>query len=296
MRQARNLSHTIVSHLLPKIRSQDHCLFDTSPMATFLLACSGILLLRLGRADITLFNGAQDIMFEDAPSECLAAFDNSLNCDYKVQVLAQDMDHLEFTGTDLSRLCTPSCKSDLTALETAVSSACGDYDIDFNGAYISAVQVVDLFLYKYDMSCLADSTGGYCLTVEATWNVNFLNESGQATWPTYTDKRYPYFDDNNYDGSPAEDGDGNLLDLSEPPITWPEWAADMELEASGQDYYTSPLASDWQGHGYDGTLEYDEYPLEIQCSECFLLQYKLGIESQWGEVYEYAIFRPLLHH
>lgn len=47
-----------------------------------------------------------------------------------------------------------------------------------------------------------------------------------------------------------------------------------------------PIALGWQGHGHDEPLEYDEYPLELQCSECFLAQYKHGIESQWGEVYE----------
>lgn len=30
-------------------------------------------------------------------------------------------------------------------------------------------------------------------------------------------------------------------------------------------------------------LEYDEYPQEIQCSNCFLEWFKLGFTSQWGE-------------
>lgn len=54
----------------------------------------------------------------------------------------------------------------------------------------------------------------------------------------------------------------------------------------GQDYYQDGISMDYQGHGWPTALDYDKYPLEIQCSECFLAQYKLGIESQWGEVYD----------
>lgn len=33
-------------------------------------------------------------------------------------------------------------------------------------------------------------------------------------------------------------------------------------------------------------LEYDEYPLEIQCSSCYLQRFKLGFMSRFGEIWK----------
>lgn len=141
-----------------------------------------------GWGSTLLFNGAQSAIFTDATTSCLAAFDTSLDCDPLVQLLSYDMDRLELTEDSLTALCTSSCLSSLVQLESAVASGCGSYEIDFNGAYLSAVQVVDLFAYKYNMSCLADSSGAFCLVVEESWDVAALNNSGEATWPTFTNK------------------------------------------------------------------------------------------------------------
>lgn len=234
-------------------------------------------------AAVTLFNGAQQAIFEDATSACLAAFNLTLNCDPSVQMLSYDLDRLEFTEASLTTLCKSSCLSSLLALDSAVSSACGDYDIEFNGAFLSATQTVDLFLYKYNMSCLADSEGSFCLLVEETWDVGSLNSSGTATWPMFTNKTYPDFD-NSPDGSPREDVDGNLIDDSDASPVFQSYG--LELDLTGQDYYQDGILLNREGHGWPEALEYDEYPLEIQCSECFLAQYRFGIESQWGEVYD----------
>lgn len=242
-----------------------------------------LLLPPLALADTLLFNGAQDGIFEDASTECLAAFNTSLACDSSVQLLSYDMDRLEFDQDSLTTLCTASCSSSLRELETAVASACRTYDVEFNGAYLTAVQVVDLFFYKYNMSCLADGSGSFCLMVEDTWDVDALDASGQATWPTFTNKTYPNFQDND-DGSPSEDEDGNLVDLSEELQAFTDYG--LELDPSGQNYYQEGISVNYTGHGWPTALEYDEYPLEIQCSECFLAQYKLGIESQWGEPFD----------
>ncbi|RMX98022.1 hypothetical protein D0868_10327 [Hortaea werneckii] len=207
--------------------------------------------------DVTLFNGAQDVVFEDAPAGCLAAFDQPLVCDDKVQLLGYDIDSLEFSETALDALCSKECGRSLLALRQLVSSACSEYDIPFNGAYISAVDVVDLFEYKFNMSCLADTRGEFCLIVEQHWDVDSLDLNGQATWPAYTEKIYLDFSDGNYDGSPAEDVDGTLLDLSDDPITWPEWLSQLQLDDSGEDYFLEPISPDWRGHGHDATTVYD---------------------------------------
>jgi len=137
-------------------------------MALALLVGAGALFLELVTADTKLFKGLQKTLFDDAPSECLATFDKQLACDDRVQLVAYDIDSLELETSDLTDLCTPSCENSLQALDSAVSSACGDYDISFNGAYISAAGVVDSSVYKYQMICLVDSSGDFCLDVEST--------------------------------------------------------------------------------------------------------------------------------
>ncbi|RMZ02151.1 hypothetical protein D0860_07327 [Hortaea werneckii] len=241
---------------------------------------------QLADASTTLFNGAQRFLFDDAPAECLAAFSQPLVCDDEVQLLGYDFDSLELTETMLDALCTEKCARSLLSLKDTISSACGEHDTPFNGAYISAVEVVDLFAYEYNTSCLVDTRGEFCLTAEQQWDVDSLDRNGHATWPAHTDKIYPDFSEGDYNGLPAEDVDGTLVDLSDDPIVWPEWISQLQLEKSGEDYFLEPISPNWRGHGHDVPLEYDEYPLEIQCSECFLAQYRYGIESKWGEVYE----------
>ncbi|KAI1115461.1 hypothetical protein F5Y14DRAFT_460583 [Nemania sp. NC0429] len=234
-------------------------------------------------AAVTLFNGAHQAILGDASISCLTAFNSTLNCDPVVQMLSYDLDRLAFTEASLTSLCKPACLSSLLTLESAVTSACGDYDVEFNGGFLSATEIVDFFLYKYNTSCLADSKGSFCLLVEETWDVSSLNSSGTATWPTFTNKTYPDFT-NNPDGSPGEDGDGNPIDDSDESPVFQSYP--LELDQTGQDYYQDGIPLNWTGHGWLAALEYDEYPLEIQCSECFLAQYRFGIESRWGEVFD----------
>jgi len=191
-------------------------------VAAILPFLSGVLYLQLTKADTTLFNGAQELVSEDASTQCLNAFNTSLACDYKVQLLSYDMDRLEFNETDLTSLCTSSCYSSLSDLNDTVSSDCGDYDSEFNGAYLSTVQVVDLFICKYNMSCLADSSGSFCLMVEEIWDVGSLNSSGTATWPTYTNVSFPNSAGDS-DGTPVEDSECNLVDMSDPPPVFTDY-------------------------------------------------------------------------
>jgi hypothetical protein len=38
--------------------------------------------------------------------------------------------------------------------------------------------------------------------------------------------------------------------------------------------------------GWNDTLEFDEYPLEIQCSHCWINGFKMDYSSQWGGRWE----------
>lgn len=130
--------------------------------------------------------------------------------------------------------------------------------------------MIDLIEWKYNMSCLADSsTGSFCLIEEQGWNVSALNASGEATWPVYTNVTYP-----DYESSSGNDF--QYLMTTE------------EYGLKGKDYFVPSLdqPTDNGNHGAPEYLDYDEFPLEIQCSYCFLEQIKLGINSRWGEVYD----------
>lgn len=47
--------------------------------------------------------------------------------------------------------------------------------------------VVDFYLYKFDLTCLADGDS-WCLLEQNDWVLEALPS---VTWPTYTDKTYP---------------------------------------------------------------------------------------------------------
>lgn len=71
-----------------------------------------------------------------------------------------------------------------------------------------------------------------------------------------------------------------------------KYALDIVVEA---DIFIQLLALDYVYTGHPEAmgdlssaviLEYDEYPLEIQCSSCFLQRFKLGFSSRRGEEYK----------
>jgi len=140
---------------------------------------------------ITLFAGTQGNFFPTtAPSACLAAFNTSLSCDVTVQLLNTQQEWVGWNQTNLTALCTSNCYNSLVSLESTVSSACGSYAIPFNGATISAGQILDYYQYKYNLTCLANA-GTFCLMEEATWNIPQMIADNNATWPTHTNKTYP---------------------------------------------------------------------------------------------------------
>lgn len=162
-------------------------------------------------ASIRLFNGGQKVLFRNAPQECLDVFDAQLDCDGLVQLVSYDQDKLKLNQTKLGALCTSPCDTSLTSLKSAAAAACGTSDLEFNGGYISVVEILDLYRYKYDAFCLQNIDGEFCLMVEERWDVGQLHAAGKATWPAHTNKAYPNWVDNE-DGSPTLGEDGELLD------------------------------------------------------------------------------------
>lgn len=95
--------------------------------------------------------------------------------------------------------------------------------------------------------------------------------SGKATWPEHTTKCY--FDAQDEYWSYLVDGNGTCY--SDFDFEWSNASDSAGSTAmSAVDYYAQqgdPIDDD--NYGWPLPLEFDEYPLEIQCSSCFLFVY-----------------------
>lgn len=102
-----------------------------------------------------------------------------------------------------------------------------------------------------------------------SWNIAQMETAGQATWPANTTKCY--YDVNSNGPYEVVDEDGNCFypfDDDE-PLDLSQYNAPSEMAA--MDYFVErgpPVADD--NYGWPEPLDADEYPLEIQCSSCFL--------------------------
>lgn len=125
-------------------------------------------------------------------SECNAAFNTSLNCDVTVQYLYKQHGWIEggWQESNLTLLCTDSCRQSLLNLRTQVDSACATWLTSMEGQNTSASTMVDFYLYKYNVTCLKDRSS-FCLLEQENWSLQALEAKGQVTWPAYINKTYP---------------------------------------------------------------------------------------------------------
>lgn len=107
------------------------------------------------------------------------------------------------------------------------------------------------------------------LTFQISWNITAMLAEGKATWPNNTEKEYIDIDSGGW---------GPLLDVDESSIypyndyLWVN-ASDVNAGASMKslDYYIERGGIiDDDNYGWLLPLDLDEYPIQIQCSECFL--------------------------
>ncbi|KAL4901141.1 hypothetical protein BDW74DRAFT_181995 [Aspergillus multicolor] len=235
-----------------------------------------------------LMNGLQARVFPSSmPTSCMAAFNASLDCDSSVQYLYKQHGWVEggWQESNLTRLCTDSCRSSLQSLRTQVDAACASWSTTADGLAVSASSMIDFYLYKYNTTCLTDGSS-FCLLEQEDWTLQALEAKGSVTWPAHINKTYP---DWSYDpdyGTNAVDENGTvILPYQDPPPANVEYS--VNLGYASLDYWynrTDPLPD--RGWTNTSILEYDEYPLEIQCSTCFLERFKLGFSSQFGEGYD----------
>lgn len=239
------------------------------------------LLGQLVSCDSTLFNGIQGTIFPIGTSQaCLDAFDTVLPCDPSLPLLHKQTDWVGWNATNLTTLCTSECRSSLISLQKKATFACGSMSFRLSGTTMNASSVINFYMYKYDLACLSDS-GSWCLLEQDSWYLQYLST---VTWPTYTNKTYPDWSYDPIDGTNELDEDGNVI----PPYnTVPQPQPTFHSgQKSALDYVYTGRNAPVGDLGSNQTLEYDEYPLEIQCSKCFLDRFKLGFASRWGELYE----------
>jgi hypothetical protein len=98
-----------------------------------------------------------------------------------------------------------------------------------------------------------------------------MEAENAATWPNNTQKCYLGSSEGYWQH--YTDGNGTCIE--------PEWGHEKSsvFETSGYTgmaamdyYYTVPAPIDDDNYGWAEILDFDEYPLEIQCSSCFLYE------------------------
>lgn len=142
-------------------------------------------------AQSTLFSGQQASIFpNNTPTACLAAFNISLTCDPSVQLLYKQTSWVGWNTSSLNTLCNPSCFSSLQSLQSTVSAACGSWTSQLGAQAMNASAILDAFMYKYHLACLADGST-FCLTQLYNWDIPSMAAAGQITWPSHTNKTYP---------------------------------------------------------------------------------------------------------
>ncbi|ETS76495.1 hypothetical protein PFICI_11882 [Pestalotiopsis fici W106-1] len=246
---------------------------------------------QLAAASTTLWNGLQSVFISaNITTACDAAFNTSLNCPETVlQYLPSSIQAVGWNTSTLTSMCTSECEASLGDLADAVATACGnDLRLPMGGQSISYEEIVDLIQYKFGLVCLADeSTGEFCSDVEAGWNITEMVLLEEATWPTYTNKCY--YTANGGDWLPLVDYDNSCLNPFDHSVIYT--SVDNLVSLGGAktaiEYYKElPDPIDDDNYGWSEPLDFDEYPLEIQCSSCFLSRFEYGLTNQWGDAWD----------
>ncbi|KAK3933532.1 hypothetical protein QBC46DRAFT_463001 [Diplogelasinospora grovesii] len=241
--------------------------------ALFLVAASRV------SATVSLYNGLQaTVLTPNITTSCNDTFNIALECESLIQLTPYRIAHVNWDASSLSALCTTACKSSLAELTTASESTCGNDVFYIDGNNMTLHHLVDLIQYKWGLLY-------FCLNVEDTWSITTMEAENAATWPNNTQKCYLGSSEGYWQH--YTDGNGTCIE--------PEWGHEKSsvFETSGYTgmaamdyYYTVPAPIDDDNYGWAEILDFDEYPLEIQCSSCFLQKFKYGYEGSWGNTWD----------
>ncbi|KAF8859499.1 hypothetical protein BDZ45DRAFT_358156 [Acephala macrosclerotiorum] len=234
-----------------------------------------------------LYNGLQTSIFSsNLSTSCDAALNTSISCPEDIiQLVTYGIQAVGWNTTSMASMCTSDCTSSLAELATAVEEGCGNITMMIDTQAVTFSSWVDHIQYKFGLICLADANSGdFCLDVEKTWNITEMVLDNTATWPNNTYKCY--FDAQADTWDYVQDGNGTCYS----PFEF-EWSNATDggglSQLAALDYYMErgdPIDDD--NYGWPLPLEFDEYPLEIQCSSCFLQTFKYGLENKWGDIWD----------
>jgi len=142
-------------------------------------------LVDLAAATTQIFSGP-DMIPNSVPIACRNALSANISCPllYSATFVSNVR---PVSGAVLNALCTSDCASSLTSFSQAAQSACGSTPYEFfanfntNSSY-TAAQVVDPFLWAYNVTCLTDGKS-WCYADIANGNVGDMSISKTAEGP-----------------------------------------------------------------------------------------------------------------
>jgi hypothetical protein len=169
-------------------------------------------------------------------------------------------------------------------LKQKVVSSCNTLSFNVGSSPFNAERVIDFYQYKYNLTCLS-SGSSWCLLDQRKW---FTDQQPKVTWPQNTNKTYPDWNYDPVNGTNARDENGTIiLPYNTVPYPVPTFNSGVKQALDYRYHGPGPAVGKLKPNVTVGIgLEYDEYPLEIQCSTCFLQRFKLGFMSRWGETFD----------
>ncbi|KAH8900847.1 hypothetical protein GQ53DRAFT_815696 [Thozetella sp. PMI_491] len=243
-------------------------------------------------AQSQFWNGLQKaVLLPKVSDACDAALNTTINCPANlIQLITYSMQMVGWNETGLGLVCSAECEASFPNFAAAVSANCGSAQdsINFNSQNMSLSELGPFLSYKYDLLCRRDSaTQDLCLFVEDAWNIAELDAQGSATWPQHTEKCY--FDPASGAWEYMVDENGTCIDIfedTEPYVTDISGSGPFASLAYWSTQFTGAKSGTGTNWGWPTPLAFDEYPLEIQCSSCFLSRLQVGYGSRFGPAWD----------
>ncbi|CAM1507495.1 Fc.00g071360.m01.CDS01 [Cosmosporella sp. VM-42] len=231
-----------------------------------------------------LFDGRQKSLFRNSnlTSACDAALNTNLACPREISMLTYQDFMIGWDIPRLEALCSSDCVVDTAALVSSLQNSCKD-DLFTSSQLgnITFAEYAELIEYRTSLLCMREThEGDFCQLLVDTWDIS---DSDDWTWPIVSPKcRY----DDSGECVPLSSNEYLEWDNEEDVI--PSWQFPLD-RVQALDYFMNRTgnleAAKRHSLGSEEWLDYDEYPLEIQCNRCFWKPFAKAQESQWGQMF-----------
>ncbi|TDZ23421.1 LysM domain-containing protein [Colletotrichum orbiculare MAFF 240422] len=232
-------------------------------------------------AQVNLFGGNQVQLFKtlELSRACAVALNTPLRCPTMVQSLSYPDYTLNMTTEKLDSFCGANCQTDIADVAERLALRCGGDVLNLQIGDISFAEFGEFIKHRSDLLCLKESPEGrFCQLAMTEWDISESN-GNSVTWPEHTSKCW--IDEETGDCFPedeyAEDVSGDVPD-------WMFPADDYAAEDYFRDRSGVLEGAKWHSLGSSKSLDWDEYPLEVQCNRCFWKTFAMGQENQWSHM------------